>query len=386
MKGRRAQGSVAGIIFLIAIFIVLFVLILPPCDKCKLLGDECPDYCDEVDVEDSEVLLSESPGSVSPFGLNESTEEFDQINLFFDPDPYTKRLDTSFDISTSWFSDSDKVLSFDVDDLDNIDSAHLLLDIIDSKGKLIIELNDHQIFHEKISSPSMKMVELPMAYLQEKNVLRIFSDGPGLAFWERNYYEIREAILKIEFNKISAKSIQNFYVSSNEKDNLLGSRLEFFIYCDEEMEDFTVFKIFLNDHLVNNEFLDCEGVDRAIALNREYVEKSSNELVFVIDSGKYILSQPKVINSFVSNVQPYYEFNIDDEVYENYNEIYLKLEFPENGRKKAEIKINDYTFELDTSAEEFEINIGDYVEEGENTVEIIPENSFEIEKLKVWYE
>lgn len=387
MINKNGQGSIAGLIFLVIIFILLYVLIMPPCDRCELLGGDCDDNCDIDDFNsEGEELLDVEPGQVSSFGLNESRKDLDDVNLFFDPNPYTKRLATSVDVSASWFGGSDKSLSFDVEDLDNIESASLLLDVLDSRGKLIIELNGHEIFSSKIDSPKLEIVKLPLAYLKEKNHLKMYTDAPSLAFWSKNFYDITDVVFKLEFNKVNSKAARYFTLSKIEKDNLLGSSLEFFIYCEEGVEGFSSFKIYLNDESVLNELLECEGKEKLVALNRDYLEKGPNQLIFIIDSGKYILGQINVVNEFIGNINPAYTFDISKDELSDAGSIYLKLEFDGTGDRRASIEINDNSINLDTDADEFEVNILDYVNKGENNIEIIPKNSFEIERLLIWYE
>ena len=390
MVNKKGQGSIAGLIFLVIVFMLIYLLLMPECERCKLLG-ECQSSCDGVvDKETiglkSNELLFASPGKVSSFGINESIKTFNDINLFFDPEPYTKRLATSVDISSGWFGGSDKTLSFEVDNLDNIESASLLLDVIDSRGKLIIELNGYVIFSDKINSPKFEIVELPLAYLQEKNHLKMYTDSPNLAFWSKNFYDIHDVVLKLEFNKLNSKAVKYFSLSKLEKDNLLGSSLEFFIYCEKGQDGFSVFKVFLNDKIVNNEFLECEGKEKLIALNRDNVKEGANQLVFVIDSGKFILSQAMVTNNFIRNINPSYTFDVPSSVLRDATAFYLKMNFKGPGDKIAEINLNGNFIKVDTDANSFEANLLGYINRGENSLVIIPDNNFEIDSLLVWYE
>jgi hypothetical protein len=377
-------GSVAGLIFLIAIFIVLYVLVLPPCDKCQLLKTECPSSCGAEVIREDNVLLYESVGEVSAFGVNENVKSLDDVDLFFDPEPYTKRLATAVYVSSGFFGENDKSLDFKLDNLDNIESASLMLDVVKSKGKLIVELNGYTVFFDKVDAPTLKIINLPVEYLEENNHIKIYSESPGLAIWAKNYVNINDVVLKLQFNKISAKEDRYFSISSLEKSELLGSRVEFYIYCEEAGEDFSVFKLFLNDEIVYREFLECKGEDKIIALDRSKIQEGVNQLVFAIDSGRFILSNIRVVNSFINNINPSYDFEVSREIISK--DVYLRIEFENGDRKEADIIINDNIVRLDTSNEVFEKKINDYVKEGRNVIEIKPEVDFNIKGLKIWYE
>jgi hypothetical protein len=170
-------------------------------------------------------------------------------------------------------------------------------------------------------------------------------------------------------------------MSKLEKDNIIGSRLDFFVFCDLDIKKETLFKIFLNDYLVRSEYLDCDGTNKILAINRDFFKEGSNSLTFAIDSGKFILSEIKLVNVYVGNINPTYSFDVSDSIMEESDKIILKMEFIGSGSKKANIKINDNSLDMDTSSKEFEIDILNYLEIGQNFIEINPENSFEIKRL-----
>ena len=61
---KRAQAPIATLIILLAFFIVAYVLMMDPCERCKLLKTDCPDFCED-EVDEEYILLSESPGEVN---------------------------------------------------------------------------------------------------------------------------------------------------------------------------------------------------------------------------------------------------------------------------------------------------------------------------------
>ena len=76
MNVKKGQSTVSGLVMLIGLLIVLYILLMPPCEKCQLLNEDCPIECQQ-NYEEG-VLLSVSPNNV---GFN------DQIFHTFSPIP-----------------------------------------------------------------------------------------------------------------------------------------------------------------------------------------------------------------------------------------------------------------------------------------------------------
>ena len=80
-KAQVSAGNVAVLIFLIAIFMALFILLLPAQDRSDLLNKDLDD--ENGDDSDSEVfILTQSPGLLKPSSDDETTHKIDSTNLF----------------------------------------------------------------------------------------------------------------------------------------------------------------------------------------------------------------------------------------------------------------------------------------------------------------
>ena len=121
MNFKKAQGTVSGLVILIGVLIILYVLLMPPCDKCELLDTSCPDYC--VSEVEEGILLSVSPGEIS--FTDEINHVLNSVNLFFNYEPKSKILADNLEISKSWFGSIDQEFSFNMEDLEDLDSVYL---------------------------------------------------------------------------------------------------------------------------------------------------------------------------------------------------------------------------------------------------------------------
>ena len=178
MKFKKGQGNVSGLMIIILVLIILYSLMMPPCDKCVLLDTECPSFCEE---SSENVLLSESPGYLSY--SDTITRNMGSINLFIHSEPESYELSDSLVISKSWFGGVDQELSFEIDNFNDLAFTSLSFLVLSTGGKLSIYLNDNQIFKGFIDLGE-KTINLPLLYLKEKNTLKFYVDSPGL-FLER---------------------------------------------------------------------------------------------------------------------------------------------------------------------------------------------------------
>ncbi len=378
---RRAAGSIGGLVFLIAIFIILYVLVMPPCEKCQLIKQEdCSDVCDESQLKG--VLLFDDVGEVSV--RDQVVHELAPVNLYIRVDDAVETLAGSLFVNRGWFGNVDQDLEFNLEDLNNLDNVYLTFRVADSRGKLYIELNDHIIFSEEVDAPATKVLSLPDSYLEETNELKLYVDSPGLAFWAKNHYDLKNLEIRQEFETVHYEENREFSLSSNEKGHIQDSTLKFSVFCTSA-QGLTILKTFLNDKMLSSESILCQSFTKEIPLDRTDLEVGTNEVTFVIDNGNFLLSPVEIINNLDADIYPSYNFEVEDSVYDFADEYYLSLRM-DSGDKEARIMINNYNINLDTSNTYYEKDITKYVKKGNNYIEIVPVGEFDINEIKVWYE
>ncbi len=380
-KGK--DPSVQGLIFLIAVMIVLYVLVLPPCDKCKLLGKNCPDDCEAVSY--GKILLQEHPGDIGEIEEDNVRHIFDSANLFGNSDPDSRTLSNSMEIKSGLFGSQDQSLEFRMDELENVDEATLSFAILESRGNLILTLNGKQIFNQEISADIVKEVELPVEYLEEENNLKLKVNPPGFAFWMTNKYSLKDINLNENYEKSQTSDILEFSISSSERNSIQDSDLDFYIFCRGEPGIANIMKVYLNDNLLFSELVPCINEEHSVDIDEGYFETGVNELEFTVSGGNYLVSDIVIDNEVSGDVYSSYTFYIPEEIYDGDDQFYLFLDMYGDD-KLADIIINDYIIDMDTSNTFKEYDISDKVKEGNNYIEIKPLTEFRIDEIRVYYE
>lgn len=365
----------------IAVFIIIYLLLMPACDRCMLLKNEnCQNLCGEQQLLGQ--VLYDKPGTIA---MKDSfTHEVEPVNLYMRVDPQTEALADSLYVSRSLFGTTDQDITFSIDDLENLHDVYLYFRSVESKGKLFIELNGHIIFSEEIEGVQSKQVQLPNTYLERVNKLKLYTSSSGIAFWAKNEYELRNLELRKEFEIVQHTQSRIFSVSNKELNYLSTSSLQYSVVCNSA-DGQTIIKIFLNDKQIHSEFLECASDDKTVTISKDDLEVGDNQLDFIIDNGNFILSPVKIVNNLNQEAYPSYSFDVGEGTYESAEQYFLSLKM-NDGPKKANIILNGREIELNTEDSFFERDITAYIKEYNNFLEIIPENEFQINELKVWYE
>lgn len=378
MKFKKAQGTVSGLVILIGVLIVLYVVLLPPCDKCEILDNECPNYCEEV-LEDN-VLLSVSPGEI--VYSSEVVHSVNPVSLFINYEPEIKKLSDQVEVSKSWFGSLDQEFNFKIEELEDLDSASISFRVIDSKGEIYIYLNDRQVFSGEISSGDFKLVSLPLEYLEENNQLNLYVDPPGILFWVKNEYVLKDFELNKEFIKLHSSEERFFSVSPEEKNFLDESKLGYSIYCTSLDAEFANLKIYLNERQISSETISCESEDRSVDLEEIDFLVGQNSLVFLLDNGNFLINDIQILNELNKQVYPSYSFDVD---FEDNRKFMMSLSFESEDLNILNFKINNELIPIEKHGAFFEQDITNFVKIGRNDVELTSEQPLEVNKLEVWY-
>jgi hypothetical protein len=380
---KGAEPKIQGLIILVAILMILYIIVMPPCDRCLILGEDCEEECENELLKG--VLLRVSPGDLDLEDGDKITHTLESVDLFIHDEPEINTLSNSLNIKNGLFGELDQELEFSLSDADTLDKLSLSFAVIESKGNLILTLNGKQIFNQKISKNRIETIELPKEYLEESNKIRLQVSPPGLVFWSSNKYYLKDIKLRKEFELIHSSEVLDFSISSSERNSITNSELDFFIFCNGELGESNIMKISLNNHLVFSKLIACMSEEYNIELDEEDFESGVNELRFSVTGGDYLISGIEITNEVEGRVYPSYTFYVRNEVYEDAADYYLMLEMFGN-RKRADIIVNDETIRLNTDTTFAEFDISRMVKKGNNFVEIRPDTDFSIDELKVGYE
>ena len=390
MPKKAVAWGAAVLVILIALFMVLYILMVSPEERERLLSPnetaEQPsaEPAEEVTAEENMSLLMESPGKLYVAKTDKVKHEVPSINLYVKTQPSLKQLAESLTIERGFISSSPKELSFPIDELANLEKVSLVFNAVQSSGRLEIWLNDHLVYDSEASG--VEIVTLPNTYLKEKNKITFKVNHPGLAFWKKNKYVLKDISLKLEYKLLNPEEKRTFVLSTDDYENLKTGKLEFNFYCNN-LEDTTTIKVLLNKKEIFSEVVGCIAGSRSIELSKEDFEKGKNELIFSIGGGDFQFNNIFVETSLKETTYPTYHFSVDSSVMEKINQgkkVYLYLALPETGRKSATININGYQFSLNTENNEYEVGVTDYIKLGDNFIKIVPGNSFAVDLLRIY--
>ncbi|MBT3690837.1 hypothetical protein HOG16_01175 [Candidatus Woesearchaeota archaeon] len=383
MNKRGNDPKIQGLIILIAILIILYTLVMPPCERCQLLGDDCSEVCEGEFVDG--ILLEVSPGNLDMEYEDTIDHVLESVDLFIQEEPEVVTLSNSLEVRNGLFGELDQELDFSLNNIDSLDELSLSFAVIESKGNLIVTLNGKQIFNQKISENRIKTIDLPKEYLEDENKIRLQVSPSGLVFWSSNKYYLKDIKLRKEFELVHSFEILDFSVSSSEKNSIQESELQFFVFCKGNAGESNIMKTYLNNHLIFSKLVPCMSEEHTIELDEEDFKSGVNELKFSVSGGDYLISDIEIRNEVEGRVYPSYSFYIRNNVYDEAEDYYLNLEMF-GDRKRAEIIVNDDTIDLNTGNTFAQFDIGRMIRKGNNFVEVRPDSEFSIDELKIVYE
>jgi len=381
-KGQENASNVAVVVFLIAVFLTVYILLLPAEDREELLEGGVNESVNGADSGNGGVvLLQQNPGLLRPLETDTGVHKIDPVNLFFKDQPKVSDLAMSIRVGKSLFGDESRKLSFNSESLDDINKATLFFAVDEGEGNLIISLNGVEIFDEEASG--LQSVLLPVELLKESNSIEFKASSPGWNFIGSNEYGLKDLKVRQNFEVTNTKEKRGFVLSSAENGDGV---LSYSLFCNSAGR-LSRLKIVLNNKEVSDEALNCRSASRQVDIDSNDMNEGGNELVFQIDNGDYLLNEIKLEVGSEQGGGISYKFAVAEEDYnsiqEGKKEVELIMEFADRERHRAELRINGDEISVDNEEKKYEQEITKFIEEGTNKLEIMPGNEFELVSLKV---
>ena len=382
----KAQSAVevTVLILILAAAMVGYIIVLPEEDRNELLAEDS--ITSSSDDETAGVLLSESPGYVSPSKSTSHTRSLEPVRLYSTTESTPKSLASSISISHSLINNDYKTIQFKIDNQRELEDLSLLFFASESKGPLRIKLNDQLIYDAEFSSSDLPM-KLPLdALTTDVNYLEL-STGFSWNIFSPNYYLIQDLQLVQDYLVEDKVATRTF--SIDDPDEISSITLNYFITCNSN--DQGILTISMNNQEMFSDRIFCEYLNqRELKLDEDALE-SSNTLKFEITEGDYNIEEIMITEKTKAKDYPSFSFDLDNDLYQDITsgekDLYLKLTFDDDtSDKEATIHIQEYSFDFNTDALSYERKITTYVDDGANTITIEPLESFQITNLKVYVE
>ena len=378
-KGQgTSAGNVATLISLIALFLLVYILLLPEADRDKLLGtDQGKDGKDVSGVGD--VLLSEFVGKVEPADkAKRILHEISNVNLFTKEESGLITLSENIKISKGFFSNKDQSVFFRIDNPDDVLKAELYLVVDSGDGDLVVDINGNEFYRNEINQGQVR-IEIPLGYLASANNLRFSVSGFG-----SNGFSLREVKLSKQEEVKNRVARRTFSVDAKEKAEMKSAIMRYSVFCDRDEKD--ALKISLNDNLVYSDVPFCNLKEDSVELGSGSFKASVNNLDFETE-GDYLIEGINIKTFSGDEDLPEYFFSLNDDefrrVRRGLNEIVASFEFSlKDDRKNFILEINGEEVNVDTTDDTFLVVLSDFVEQ-ENLIRIDAKNGFEILEFKI---
>lgn len=387
-----SAGPVATLVAIIALFMIFYVLLLPPAERHALLN-----ITDDVNrassgssidsIEKAEIILSTSPGLVSLDVEEEREHKITPINLFVKSEAEVIDLVDSLRIRRNIFSNKFQELRFGVDDINALEGASLFFDVMKADGRLIVELNGNSVFNSVVDV-GLKTINLPLGYLDRSNTLKLYVSSPGILFFTDNDYDLDDVKVSKKFKVVNAIVERRFSLNAIEKNNLDRASLDFSVYCRDVSRSEGRLEVSLNDKRVYTDVIVCDRGSVGVELDVDNFERGENILRYEIDKGDYILD-PISVNTEIKGADLLkYDFFLDsdefDDVWNGKRKAKLYLQFSEEVKKNLRFDINGESVRLSTSDLVWERDISGNVREGTNFIRIVPvTEDYDIDLLEI---
>jgi hypothetical protein len=223
--------------------------------------------------------------------------------------------------------------------------------------------------------------------ITNKNNLKLSVSGVGIAFWSTNEYLLENFKITADItDKSTTASTMTFIIPKSESSNIEKTKLRFNPEC--EPTNVGTLEILINNQVVYSSVPDC-GVLRPLDVPSSAIITGENKLAFRTEKGRYLIDQIQITNELEDTPSYTYYFDLTEEQMQDIEggnkDANLTFYFADDREdKEAEIIINNAkTYMTRHHKFEWNMNIDRYLEEGSNSIKIIPEENMDVRKLQI---
>ncbi len=385
-KKAQSDGvAIATLVLLTGLFILVYLILIPPAEREALLKGE-GNVSRESGVSRG-LLLSESPGIVTLASSGTVKKNIANIYLSSGIDRDITTIATSAYVSKTAFSDNPKTYYFNINNLDQLDSASLLFVVKNFRGNLVVKLNNNDIFEGEVNANDLP-IELPKTNLGKNNKLEF---STSVNYFVKNYYELGDVQLIKKVKVENKQFVVPVTLTGSERNNLKRTTLKYFVNCINPSTTPDILKITVNKKPVSNTYIRCDAGVSNIDISNSDLFTGTNELQFSIDKGTYSIEGAQFVLETSAADYPKYSFDVSDNDFDKLDggnlDATLKIKFRGSGNKKLSVTINEDEISIDTDKLDYERVITRHIKNGANTVKIIPRiDNLDISKLEIFLE
>ena len=389
--GKKAQelpmptpsgANAAIVVFVIAAFIVLYLLFLPKGEREKLLETSSSTVTAVTPGSlPGATLLKENPGVLTKLKENVFDHKIPAFNLF------TKKEDVVLKSLSSIYVESSrsdvKKRTILVTVKDTVENAKLSFAINDHNGKLIIKQNDNDLFSGEVDS----FAEPISLELEPENSFEFSTDPvPWWKPFSKNFYDLKDIKFTGTVERLENKEAVQTVILGDEETNLLSeAALSFFVDCS--VKDVGRLDIYLNNRLLASKVPDCGSAEK-FQIDPNDLRAGKNEFRFIAEKGTYLLDQLLLRTKLKEPIFPIYFFSINSSTFSRIENNTVNSTFSlrfidDKQRKTATIEINNQKTRLDITGANYSKNVDSFLVGGTNYLRIVPDTTLNIVELKL---
>lgn len=389
MKKKGAADAAAVLVFIFAVLLILYILLIPASNREEILNIDGVNggTSNSTLSKDKDIILEEEPGAITKEGRSEYEYDVPSISLSSTTGAEVIKEENPFIIKNGWFVKKTKTIEFEVENKETISNLILSFNTIKREGTLIIKLNDVVIYEKAIDKYNADPVIIPKTNLKTGlNTLELSTSSVGLAFWTANKYSFENIKLLGDVTDISGLKTEEVFFIPNSRINIESGNLKFVPEC--ETSKIGKLNIDLNGRRLLSAIPDCKVLN-SIIVPPNYFEDGVNSLRFETEKGTYLVDGIYIKTELKDRVLPTYFFNIDDDQWKDIDSVNffanLTVDFlvPEDKYINMKITINNRDFGVYQRDSEFTKNIDDYLQDGNNVIRLVPETDVDVIKLKI---
>lgn len=272
---------------------------------------------------------------------------------------------------------------------------------------LRVSLNGHLLQERPMVPGTPPPITLPSDYLVEgTNTLTLSTSAGGMAFWESNAYFLTGILVSADLVDASGSvSEQTFSLDENELASMEKAELQFVPECDPRRAGRLTVQ--LNTRLVRDTSsndtnatieipnilytgnVDC-GVLFETDVPREHLRLGENRMLFASNGGQYVIDRIKLVVHLKQDDYPVYYFNVNPEMYDSLDAgrgaMRLTLTFADyRAIKRGEIVVNGFVQAFESRDYAYQALIDpSIITPGPNTIQVIPHvDKLDIAELRV---
>lgn len=387
-RKRNGQGGApAGLIILIAFFIVLYVLFIPPEERQKILGDSDYDGKSKISSDSNDTLLIEHPGSISSISKDEYEHSLPSLQVYTKSEGALLYEVSDVFIERSLFRNDEYPITINLENKDTFANVMLSFAATEHSGKLIVSVNDFEVYVNEPKNPNTNIMIGKDYLVTGKNTIKLSVQDPRWVFWRRNYFTLSNIRLTADIIDTSKNTgIVSFYTTSAEMANIESTTLKFYPKCNSTKT--SPLEVDINGINIFSGLPDCNNLVQKIEVSPKNILKGENKIRFYSENGRYLIDQISLTNKLSDALRHIYYFTIKDSEYSNIRNNVLNSQIVMNfiddvTLKEGDIIVNNQKIRVKTRDINYNKTINDYLKKGTNAVELVPIDTWNVVDLEV---